>query len=303
MPALTLFAHRSFPNDQNQPMSKLWAFLVLSRPHFLLGGAVMYAIGAVRAGAHDPSSYLLGQFVVSSIQVTAHFVNEYGDVEPDRSVVHRTPFSGGSGVLTTGRLSPQVALRAGIASTALAAVGIGAIAGRSAAAAAIAGLALVIAWVYSMPPARMLDTGWGELVTAIVVGALVPLVGALANGGSVDRGLWWVMGALVLLNLAVVVAFALPDLDTDRAAGKTVLAVRLGRRSAVRLLAGSFAAAAAISLVGVVRGAVPPNWLLAVPVLPGALTMWAAERSRYATLTTAAVLTVVSFGVAVLASS
>lgn len=96
-------------------------FIRLSRPHFLLGGALMFGLGAAIAGRLDVRGYVLGQTMVTAGQVTAHYVNEYADVEADRGVEHRTWFSGGSGVLVEGRLVPAVALRAAIVTSGVAA--------------------------------------------------------------------------------------------------------------------------------------------------------------------------------------
>ena len=85
-------------------MISLMAFLRLSRPHFLMGGVLMYAVGVAQGKAIGIATYLLGQAMVSAAQVTAHYVNEYADVEADRLVKNRTMFSGGS----QGRLSAMV---------------------------------------------------------------------------------------------------------------------------------------------------------------------------------------------------
>lgn len=263
----------------------------------------MYAVGATHAGVENLRRYLLGQLVVSAIQVTAQLVNEYADIEPDRTVEHRTLFSGGSGVLVDGRLAPRVALWAGFTTTGLALAGIVALMRFSPLASAVAGVALVIAWGYSIPPLRLLETGWGELITAVVVGGMVPVVGALANGGSIDVQLAWLIGALVSVNLAVILAFELPDLESDRSAGKTVLAVRVGRTATIRLLAVCLVTAAVVTVAGIAWGGIQGGWFLAGALVPAGLTVRAAIRSQHALLTASAVATVASFGLLLLGRS
>jgi hypothetical protein len=91
-----------------------WAFIRLSRPHFLVGGFLMFGLGAATAGSIGVADYVSGQILVTSTQLTAHYVNEYADVEADRHVQHRTFFSGGSGVLANEVLSARTALYASL---------------------------------------------------------------------------------------------------------------------------------------------------------------------------------------------
>ena len=55
----------------------LWSFVRLSRPHFLLGGFLMFWLGARSVSTFDTSGYVLGQAMVTSAQITAHYLNEY----------------------------------------------------------------------------------------------------------------------------------------------------------------------------------------------------------------------------------
>lgn len=274
--------------------------MVLSRPHFLLGGALLYALGAIIGGEADIAHYLLGQGMVTSAQATAHFVNEYADVEFDRFVTRRTLFSGGSGVLGSGRLSPGVALRAAQTATGLTLLLAGATFTISATAATIGLVALAVSWAYSMPPIRLLDTGWGEMVTSLTVAGLVPVVGATINHGSITPQLLWLMAALAPIHLAMMLAFELPDLESDRASGKTVLAVRVGEMAARKLMTTLYLLAVTITLAGVVLEQIPADWRLATSAAAAISTMWAAHRLRFRLLTTYAVATLVLFAAGVL---
>jgi 1,4-dihydroxy-2-naphthoate octaprenyltransferase len=64
-------------------MKTLRLFLQLSRPFFLLGAALLYALGVGIArylGAEvDWGAYLLGQAWVTVLQLSAHYLNEYFD--------------------------------------------------------------------------------------------------------------------------------------------------------------------------------------------------------------------------------
>jgi len=214
----------------------MWRYLRLARPHFLVGGAVLFALGAFSTHGIDAMAYAVGQAMVTSIQLTAQLANEYADAEADAAVTNRTLFSGGSGVIPSGALPARAALVGAIISSTMAAIAIVAMAWISVPTAATGTVALLVAWVYSTPPVRLLSTGWGEVATSLVVAGLVPLVGVWSQGGRVGAGLWWAVAALVPIHVAMILCFELPDLDSDAATAKRVLAVRIGRRATHRLI-------------------------------------------------------------------
>lgn len=221
-------------------MRAIAAFIQLSRLHFLFGGALMYAIGVASGGEVSIGGYLLGQLMVTSAQLTAHYVNEYADVEADRLVTNRTFFSGGSGALVDDDISPKLALHAARTTSAVAVAAMVGVALLAPAAALLGGVALAVSWGYSMPPARLLNTGWGELVTSLVVVVVVPMIGAFISGAPASPALWWAMAVLLPVHIAMMLVFEIPDSATDREAGKTVLAVRLGEASTIGLIGGLY---------------------------------------------------------------
>ncbi len=288
--------------EQNVRVDSTWAFVRLSRPHFLLGGTLMFAVGAASAPRLDPAAYLVGQAMVTTAQVTAHYVNEYADLEADRRVVQRTLFSGGSGVLVEGLLPARVALRTAVVTTIAAIVASGILAFWSPAAGLLGLAALAISWSYSMPPLRLLGSGFGEVAASLVVAGLVPLIGRLAQGEPPNGSLWWAIFILVSVHMAMILTFELPDLDTDDAAGKRVLAVRLGRRATQALIGLFLVTAGTLTSAGVLTGLLPPSTgTAALPALaPAAVTVTAMRRRPSAVMTAAAVATFVFTGAGLL---
>lgn len=220
---------------------KLRAFLQLTRPLFLAGGAVLYGLGvaiAVSQGSvFDPGHALLGQGMVTATQVMTHYSNEYYDLEGDRLLAgeNRTFFSGGSGILPGGGLSPGVALYAARVCAVLALVLIGCVASVQPAVGLIGLIAFLGSWFYSTPPVALMGSGWGELTTSLIVGLLAPLTGcALQAGGAVSLLLQACL-PLVLLHWAMMIAFEFPDYEADHAVGKRTLTVRVGRERAARV--------------------------------------------------------------------
>ncbi|MES1166090.1 MAG: prenyltransferase, partial [Verrucomicrobiota bacterium] len=89
------------------------AFIRLGRPHFLLGGGLLFGLGAaiaVAGGAvFDVRLHCLGQAGITCVQLMTHYANDYFDLAADRANATPTRFSGGSRVLPSGVLSPRVA--------------------------------------------------------------------------------------------------------------------------------------------------------------------------------------------------
>ncbi len=216
-------------------MQRLLAFVRLTRPEFLVGGFLFFWLGTRAAGAElTLAHYVAGQGMVTSIQLFAQYVNEHFDQATDAISTNRTWFSGGSGVLPLGRLPSRTALWAASVS-ATSAIVFGAWASTHDSRLGIIGIvALVGSWLYSAPPVRLIATGSGEVIAALIVSGLVPLTGALSRG-QVDWALLLAFTTpLVLANLAMLLAVDAPDEDADAATGKLTLWVRLGRRRAAR---------------------------------------------------------------------
>lgn len=218
-------------------LQKLWAFLRLSRPLFLLGGIVLYALGAMVARYEgyplDPGVYLIGQLFVTGLQLMTHYLNEYWDVESDRYNLSRTPFSGGSGVLPEGSIARETAFAAAMVCLAVASANAITLIFQdhvSPAAWAVMALGFLGAFFYSSPPLRLARTGYGELTTSIVVAGLVPAFAHLLQTGHASWLILLATAPLVLLHYTMLLAFEFPDFLSDEAAGKKTLLVRIGQR-------------------------------------------------------------------------
>ncbi len=221
-------------------LRKVWAFIRLTRPLFLFGGVVLYALGLAVAStqghAIDVSRALLGQVLVISIQLLAHYSNEYFDFEVDLLISERrTWFSGGSGVLASGELDRVVARTAAIVCGVIA-VGMTILAAVQAPIMLPLGLiSLAGAYFYSAPPLALMGSGWGELSTALLTGLCVPMTGYALQTGRIDLNLLPLCLPLVLVYMAMIIAFQFPDRDADTSVGKRTLTVRLGLTGAARL--------------------------------------------------------------------
>ena len=240
---------------------QLRLFFLLSRPWFLLGAALLYALGLAMA-------HYLGETVqtrlaaeglalVLALQLTVHYLNEYFDAEADAANPNRTPFNGGSGAVCKGGLSRVTALQAAVVALAFVALLLTAM--------LIRGEATSLAWViialvlpaslfYSAPPVRLVSSGYGEFIAALIVSAMVPTLAFTLQTGSMHRLLFLATAPLVLLNFAMIMAIEVPDYGTDLQSGKRTLMVRLGWENGMRLHDAAIIGAVVTLLAGVLLG-------------------------------------------------
>lgn len=232
-------------------MRAIVAVIKLSRLKFLLGGMLGVAVGTLvaRSQGHpfDPRAYVLAQSIVTSFQLMTHYSNDYFDQESD-ALAMRTPFSGGSGVLVSGELPAVVALRLLLACAAIGTLAcVIAAATGDLAASALGGVIGALALAYSVPPVRLLRRGLGELNTALVVGALVPVLAFVFQTGALNARIILIALQLACAMFVMMIGVELPDVHADAATGKRNLLVRFGRSSARGF---ALAAAACSVLVG-----------------------------------------------------
>lgn len=280
--------------------SQLTLFIRLTRPWFLLGPTLLYSLGLaiVRylGETIEVGLAVEGLSMVLALQLAVHYLNEYADAEADAANPNRTWFSGGSGALGAGRLPRTTALQAAIVSLTFVALLATTmlIRGETPTLAwAVFAVTLPLAYFYSAPPLRLVTSGYGEFLAALIVSALVPTFAYALQTGAMHRILFIATSPLVLFAFAMILAFEVPDYGTDLNFGKRTLMVRVGWDAGMRLhdaavVAGSLAllagtqldiptrvtlgllivfplAAAQVWQMGRIRRGARPNW----PLLTG----------------------------------
>jgi len=212
--------------------------LKLARPHFLVPGALLYAMGAIIAQLRGWSCPLdravFGYAVFFLAHLSVSFSNDYHDRNSDR-IAGRTFFSGGSGVLLEHRELERAALR--IAQALLLLSFVAALAftikyGFSAAFLIFATAGGLLGWFYSAPPLKLSYRGLGEAVTALAAGLIMPGMGYFVVSGQLDS--WFVMLSVPLTcyGLYFILTVEIPDFEADRAAKKMNIVTRIGVKKA-----------------------------------------------------------------------
>ncbi|UCD97406.1 MAG: prenyltransferase [Chloroflexota bacterium] len=209
--------------------------ILLSRPLFLLGGFLVYGLGAGIAnylGASiDWSMYVLGQAYVTTMQLSAQYLNEYFDAPADQENTTRTPFSGGSGVVGEGKLSRETVMWAALTTlTILASLTVVLISTVpiSPILVGIVVLAFLGSFFYSVPPVKLANSGYGELTTSFLVANLVPIFAFILQYSELHRLLVMTTFPLTALHLAMMISFEFPDYLNDIKFEKFTLLARVG---------------------------------------------------------------------------
>lgn len=217
-------------------------FIRLSRPLFLLGAVMVYALGAGIARylgvTIDWGLYILGQAWVTTLQLATHYFNEYFDSPADSANANRTPLTGGSGALGENGLPREIALWAGIAAltgaTSFTVMLIRAN-GLNPALFMVMILIFLGAFFYSIPPVRLVESGYGELTTSIVVASLVPAFAFILQSEELHRLVAMSTFPLIALHLSMMFAFELPDYANDLKFEKLTFMVRIGWERGITL--------------------------------------------------------------------
>ncbi|HYQ26135.1 MAG TPA: prenyltransferase [Polyangiaceae bacterium] len=263
--------------------TRLVAFLKLGRPHFLIGGFLLFGLGAALAtlhGAHiDWRRYAWGQGVITAAQSMTHYSNDYFDLEADRSNSTPTRWSGGSRVLVSGTLVPRIALTTSLSlcfAAILFALGLAVWPGSPRLVLPLALLIITLSWCYSAPPLRLLSRGLGEATTALVVTVLTPLLGFYTQAGVWRSPLLLACVPLACLQFSMLLTIELPDAAGDAAQGKRTLIVRYGApwgaRAIVSILFAAFGSLPFLFLAGL------PMQIVAFAALPAPVAAWQAIR-------------------------
>lgn len=237
-----------------------------ARPRTLTASVAPVVVGtAVAAHYGDVVPWRAGAaaVVALALQVGVNYANDYSD--------------GVRGVDTAERKGPVRLTASGLAAPAAVkraaglAFGVGALAGIALAVAVdlrllvVGAAAVLAAALYSGGPRPYASAGLGEVAVLVFFGLVTTCGSAYVH---LERVPWLAVAAsfaVGLLACAILLVNNLRDVETDRAAGKRTLAVRVGAARTRRLYAGAVVGSfAAVAAVGV--GA--PAALLALAAAP-----------------------------------
>ncbi len=245
-------------------MSSMRTLLKLSRPLQLILAALTYALGTgIARYLGHPLQFAtlgLGLLAALALQVASYWLVEYfrlpltplakDETPRQREHLRTTLFQSAAALLTV-----FAAVIVTLLLTRL----------LSAPVALVLGLMTVLFVAYAIPPLRLSEIGYGELLLAIYLGTLLPSLAFLLQVGAFQRWLTFVTFPLTLLALAYLLVWNFPTFAADQKLGRHTLLTRLTWQRAVPihhlLILATFLLFAAAPLLGFSWGLIWPVFL------------------------------------------
>jgi 1,4-dihydroxy-2-naphthoate polyprenyltransferase len=258
--------------NSKEHFAKVILLFRLPRPYFLIPGVLLFTLGALLAIANgaaiEPGLFIFGYAIFFFAHLSVPFSNDYFDQEADKAA-QRTSVSGGSGVLIEHPEMAPLALMMAILLIALSVATAMAFTwyySYPLSFLAYAVLGGLLGWFYTAPPLRLAYRGLGEATTALASGFIMPGMGYFVISGTID--MWFVIFSfpIICYGLYFILTVEMPDIESDRSAGKVNLLVDRGLGTGTKVaLLGTAAATAflfTIAYTGVL-GTTIDFWYLA----------------------------------------
>lgn len=230
------------------PTQALHRFLRTSRPLLLLYGVLLHALGAAIARylgiTVRPLPYLASQAIVLALQLGSHYAAAYFD---PRSRTLRGPQpdqeSDSDGTQSATRSIPRSwQLYVAAAAFGLAVVLLAAMLA-SATAPALSVILLLLGTVagvlYAVPPVRLAESGYGELLAAVCTALLIPAISFSFHAGELHRLLLPTTAPLACFTFAALLISQLRSYASDVKSRHGGLMLHLGWERALRVHDGA----------------------------------------------------------------
>jgi len=252
---------------------KLKRWLLVIRAPFLPLSVVLAFLGTCIAwydGAFHLGYALLAFFGLLLAHISVDVLNEYFDYKSGIDLeTKRTPFSGGSGALPAGLISPKQALWLGLGSfLVIVPVGIYFTIIRGW---LLLPLLLVAAVCIILYTPFILKLRWPEWAPGLGMGAL-PVLGAYfvqAGAYTLPVVIACIPSGILVHNLLLLNEF--PDVEADSKAGRKTLPITMGKTRASVVYSVLTVVVYLWIIGGVVAGVMPPFSLIALLTLPFAI--------------------------------
>ena len=248
------------------------ALFLETRPQFLLLSPILVFLGmsmALYNGTFSVLHFILANIGLILLHAAVNILNDYDDYKSGIDLkVNRTPFSGGSGILPTGMLTPRAVLILGW-TVFLLAVPIGiyfaTIFGMKILPIFIVG-AIFVLWYTSV--ITKIGAGMAEIAAGLGLGTL-PVYGTyIIMGGKFDWAMLYasVPSGFLVCNLLLLNEF--PDADADQSAKRRTLPIIVGHTKAGIIYSTLVLMTYSWVVVGAITGLMPIWTLLSLLTLP-----------------------------------
>ncbi len=194
----------------------------------------------------------------------------------------KNPYTGGSGLLSSGLIQPQ-RMRQVFVIFYLLAIGMGIFLGvtRGPFVLLLLAIGFFCAFFYTAPPIRFGYRGFGELAQLLCFGPGIGLGAYFVQAQRISWEAFWGTLPFGIMLFAMITINEIPDYFEDRKGGKLNLVVRFGRETGVWLFIVSVLSAYAVILVGVILRRVPVLGLVSLLTFPIAYKTISVLRTHY----------------------
>jgi 1,4-dihydroxy-2-naphthoate octaprenyltransferase len=206
-----------------------------ARPWSLLAGIIFYALGSgivhYLGFLTDWGIYLLGQAVVILLQISSYYLKAYYDLLEQPVKRRRSEADSEENKNEPVEVPKQVVLQIAITTMSIGAVVTVLLLAQGAlniSALIILGTAFFVSFFYAVPPLRLVYTGYGELIQAVLITNLIPTLAFLLQTGEFHRLLVMLTFPLTMLFLAMTLALSLPSYIEQMRLNRDTLMMRLG---------------------------------------------------------------------------
>lgn len=256
-------------------------FLLRSQPALLLQGTLLYALGAVIASYLGidvrPWPYLAGQATVLALQAGAHFLDAfYGAAHPQTlangraqalaQVPRRWWLYGAAGAFGSASIAASALLVSGE---------LGAADG------ALIGLGALAAVAFGVPPLRLKESGYGELLASVATAVLIPAFAFILQTDQVHRLPFMTAAPLTCFTFAALLVEQLRTYSRALKLQRGGLMFHLGWKRGMRVHDGALVVGFALQFAWLLSGFPRRVALGGLLGLPLALTLiWYLGRIR-----------------------
>ena len=247
----------------------------------ILGGMIAWTTD----GQFHPGYFLLVMIGLVLNHMALNMTDDYYDFRHLADVAAgtgRNPYTGGSGLLSSGQIRPLEMKRVFFIFYSLA-IGIGAFLGlmRGTFILYLLAAGFFCAYFYTAPPVKFGYRGLGEAAQLLCFGPGIGLGAYYVQAQRISWEAFWGTLPFGLMLFSMITINEIPDYVEDRKGGKLNLVARFGREAGVWFFILSLLTAYAVILMGILAEKIPPLGLISLLSLPIALRTMAILKAFY----------------------
>ncbi len=213
----------------------------LTRPHTLTAAFVPVFIGTALALPYtniNVNLFIMMLLACLIIQAATNMINEYYDYK--RGLDHEGSVGIGGAIVRDG-MKPETVLNLAFILFAVAAfIGVYICIQTTWWLAVIGTICMAVGYFYTGGPVPIAYTPFGELVAGLFMGNIIILLSFYVQSGTVTLESVLVSMPISILVGAILLANNIRDLDGDKENGRKTIAILVGRKKAITLLASMF---------------------------------------------------------------